>query len=220
MSGAESRPPRFTESIPKPMRGKLIVFEGPDGVGKSTLVRNLRILLEREQLATEILSFPGDRPGTTGKLVYDLHHAPGKFGIEQISPIGLQALHIAAHLDAITLTILPAINSGTWVVLDRFWWSTWVYGRAAGIDPRILDSLINAEKLLWGQFTPSVVFLIQRIKPLGDKLAGDEFAILTDLYGQLSRSEAANYEIITMADFEPDVTWETVEQWVRKSKSL
>ncbi|MGC2332218.1 MAG: hypothetical protein WA581_12240 [Candidatus Acidiferrales bacterium] len=202
----------------KGMRGQLIVFEGPDSVGKSTLVQYLRILLEQDQRASEILSFPGDRPGTIGKLVYDLHHAPGKFGIERISPIGLQGLHIAAHLDAITQTILPAINSGTWVVLDRFWWSTWVYGRAAGIDPRILDSLIYAEKFLWGQFNPSVVFLIERTKPLGDKPAGDEFAILSDLYRQLSRSEAANYEIITMADVEPDAASEIVGQWVRKSR--
>jgi len=82
------------------MSGRLIVFEGPDAVGKSTLVQYLRVLLDQNQLTNETLSFPGDRPGTIGKLVYDLHHAPGKFGIEQISPIGLQALHIAAHLDA------------------------------------------------------------------------------------------------------------------------
>ena len=202
------------------MRGKLIVFEGPDAVGKSTLVQYLRILLKQERLSNEILSFPGDRPGTIGKLVYDLHHAPGKFGIEQISSIGLQALHIAAHLDAITQTILPALNSGTWVVLDRFWWSTWVYGRAAGIDPRILDSLIYAERLLWGQFTPSVVFLIQRAKPYGDKPAGDEFAILSNLYRELSISEATNYQIISMAEVEPDVACEIIGQWVRERRTM
>ncbi len=218
--GPSYRQARIGERRGKAVPGRLIVFEGPDGVGKSTLIQHLRVLLEQHQLPSEILSFPGDRPGTTGKLVYDLHHAPGKLGIERISSIGLQALHIAAHLDAITQTILPAINSGTWVVLDRFWWSTWVYGRAAGIDPRILDSLINAEKLLWGQFIPSVVFLIQRTKPLGDKPVGDEFAILSDLYRQLSRSEATNYEIVTMADVESDVACKIVEQWVRKSKSM
>lgn len=200
------------------MRGKLIVFEGPDAVGKSTLVQYLKTLLEQDQLSNEILSFPGDRPGTIGKLVYDLHHDPGKFGIEQISPLGLQALHIAAHLDAITQTILPAINSGMWVVLDRFWWSTWVYGRAAGIDSRILDSLIHTEKLQWGQLTPSVVFLVQRTKPFGDKSA-DDFNILSDLYRALSRSEAANYEIIALTDAEADAAREIVGEWVRKSRS-
>jgi hypothetical protein len=50
--------------------------------------------------------------------------------------------------------------------------------------------------------------------------AGDEFAILYYRYGQLSRSEAANYEIITMADVEPDVACEIVGQWVRKNRSI
>jgi thymidylate kinase len=202
------------------MNGTLIVFEGPDAVGKSRLVQNLRVLLEQEQLANEILSFPGDRPGTIGKLVYDLHHAPGKFGVEHISPIGLQALHVAAHLDAITHTILPALKSGRWVVLDRSWWSTWVYGRAAGIDPRVLDSLIYAEKRLWGQFTPSVVFLLQRNKPFGDKTAGNEFAILSHLYRELSSSQATNHDIVTIADAEPDVASRIVGQWVAKWRTI
>jgi thymidylate kinase len=200
------------------MSGKLIVFEGPDAVGKSTLVLYMKTLLDQAQLPNEVLSFPGNRPGTIGKLVYELHHAQTSFGIEQISPIGLQALHIAAHLDVITQTILPAINSGTWVVLDRFWWSTWVYGRASGIDSRILDSLISAERLLWGQFTPSVVFLLQRTSPFGDKPADDDFAALSSLYRRLSNSEAANYEIITMTDIEPDTTCRIVREWVRKSR--
>jgi dTMP kinase len=216
MSSAESR--NCNVSISEDMRGKLIVFEGPDAVGKSTLVQYLKTLLEQDRLPNEILSFPGDRPGTIGKLVYDLHREPGKFGIEQISPIGLQALHIASHLDAIIHTILPAINCGTWIVLDRFWWSTWVYGRAAGIEPRILDSLISPEKLLWGQFTPSVVFLVQRTKPFGDKPAGDEFALLSNFYCELLSSEAANYDIITMTDVEPDAARGIIREWVRKSR--
>lgn len=195
------------------MRGKLIVFEGPDAVGKSTLIRHLGKLLEQKQIPNEILSFPGDRPGTIGKLVYDLHHTPQKFGIEHVSPIGLQALHIAAHLDAINDKILPAIDSGTWVVLDRFWWSTWVYGRAAGIDPRVLDSLISPEKLQWGQVTPSVVFLIQRAEPFGDKPQDKEFATLSALYRTLAISEAVNHEIVTIADAEPEGAIEIVKQW-------
>lgn len=197
-----------------PVCGKLIVFEGPDAVGKSTLIRHLRELLEQKQIPKEVLSFPGDRPGTIGKLVYELHHTPGKFGIERISPIGLQALHIAAHLDAINDKILPTIESGTWVVLDRFWWSTWVYGSAAGIDPRVLDSLISSERLLWGQVTPSVVFLIQRTEPFGDKSQGKEFAALSALYRTLAISEAVNHEIVTISDAEPEGAIEIVRQWI------
>lgn len=198
------------------MRGKLIVFEGPDAVGKSTLVRYLRELLEQKQIPNESVSFPGDRPGTIGKLVYDLHHAPGKFGVERISPLGLQALHIAAHLDAITQIILPAIDLRRWVVLDRFWWSTWVYGRAAGIDPKVLDSLVHTEKLQWDQCVPSVVFLIQRVQPFGDKPKGGEFATLSNLYGDLSISETGNYEIVTIADAGYEAACEIVGQWVNR----
>jgi dTMP kinase len=96
-----------------------------------------------------LFSFPGDRPGTVGKLVYDLHHSPENFGIKRISSLGLQALHIAAHVDAISEEILPTLISGKWVVLDRFWWSTWVYGKAAGIESNILQSLIHTEQLTW-----------------------------------------------------------------------
>lgn len=202
------------------MRGELIVFEGPDAVGKSTLVRYLQELLDQKQIPNESVSFPGDRPGTIGKLVYDLHHDPGKFGIERTSPVGLQALHIAAHLDAITQIILPAIDLGRWVVLDRFWWSTCVYGRAAGIDPKVLDSLVHTEKLQWGQCVPSVVFLIQRVQPFGDKPKGDEFATLSNLYRDLSISEAGNYEIVTIADAEYDVACEIVGQWVNKKTTI
>jgi len=204
------------EHIGSAMRGKLIVFEGPDAVGKSTLVRYLGEFLERKQVPNESVSFPGDRPGSIGKLIYDLHHGPGKFGIEHISPVGLQVLHIAAHLDAITQTILPAIDSGTSVVLDRFWWSTWVYGRAAGIDPRVLDSLVHTEKLQWGQCVPSVVFLIQRVQPFGDQPEGSEFATLSNLYADLSTLEAGNYEIVTISDAAYEAACETLAQWVNK----
>jgi len=74
--------PREHANVGDPMIGKLIVFEGPDSVGKTTLVSHVKTLLDESQIRTEFLSFPGDRPGTIGKVVYELHHAPEKFGIE------------------------------------------------------------------------------------------------------------------------------------------
>ena len=71
-------------------------------------------------------------------------------------------LHIAAHLDAIEEQILPALRDGTWVVLDRFWWSTWVYGAAFGVPERSLEAMVALEKLHWGQVEPYVLFLVER----------------------------------------------------------
>jgi thymidylate kinase len=202
------------------VNGKLIVVEGPDGVGKSTLIQSLGVILKQDHLPHEILSFPGDRPGTLGKLVYDLHHDPGSFDVQHISPIGLQAMHIAAHLDAITETVLPALRSGSWIVLDRFWWSTWVYGRAADADPAVLDSLIRAERLLWGQFIPSVVFLLQRTKPFAGNPANNDFDMLSKYYRELAGSEAANYQIVKLSDAEPSEASEIVWQWVVRLKAM
>ena len=146
----------------QPRPAQLIVLEGPDGVGKSTISSALYERLSEICIKCEYLTFPGNESGTIGRLVCDLHHEPGRFGIESLSPVSLQALHIAAHLDVIEQRIRPAIENGKWVVLDRFWWSTWVYGRADDVDNAILDALIQVEHIQWRGIKPSVVFLVDR----------------------------------------------------------
>lgn len=143
-------------------QGKLIVFEGPDGVGKTTLSQALAKKLTEVNILCDYLAFPGTEQGTIGRLVYDLHHDPHVFGLDRIAPASLQTLHIAAHLDAIEQRIVPALKSGRWVILDRFWWSTWVYGRASAINIRSLDAMIRVERLHWNGVKPAVVFLIDR----------------------------------------------------------
>ena len=121
-----SRPPR------------LFVFEGPDGIGKTTLSQRFAEELTLTGEECVWTSFPGREPGTLGRLVYNLHHDPSKHSVERIDPTSVQMLHIAAHFDAIGRVILPTIKSGRSVVMDRFWWSTWVYGVINGADQESL----------------------------------------------------------------------------------
>jgi thymidylate kinase len=146
--------------------GKLYVFEGPDGVGKSELSSRFTAILNEKGTPAKHLSFPGKNEGTIGKLVYDLHHAPQSFGVARVSSSSLQLMHIAAHIDAIETVILPALRAGMSIVFDRFWWSTKVYGLAGGSDKRLLENMISVELAAWGTVRPSVVFLVQRKAPL------------------------------------------------------
>lgn len=146
--------------------GELFVFEGPDGVGKSELSQRFVALLKARGVQVQLLTFPGKEDGTLGKVVYELHHDPGRFGLNGVAPASVQLLHIAAHLDAIERTILPALRAGTTIVLDRFWWSTKVYGLASGISRKTLDAMIAVELAAWGAVKPTRLFLVTRSQPL------------------------------------------------------
>jgi len=147
---------------PSSLAGKLIVFEGADGSGKTTTVRAVFEYLSEVGVAVERLASPGAEAGTIGRLVYDIHHHPESLGIRAITPASLQTLHVAAHVDAIVTQIIPALRSGTCVLLDRFWWSTWVYGRLAGVPARTLRPLIEFERTVWGTNSPAVIILLTR----------------------------------------------------------
>jgi thymidylate kinase len=146
--------------------GKLYVFEGADGVGKSTLSRRFAEYLAQSGEACEYLTFPGNEGGTLGRHVYALHHDPKACGVDSLSPTSLQLLHLAAHVDTIETHILPLLKSGRSVVLDRYWWSTKVYGLVGGINRRMLDLIIELEHKAWSRVRPAAVFLINRKEPL------------------------------------------------------
>jgi dTMP kinase len=169
--------------------GKLFVFEGPEGVGKTTLAMNFVEHLRAREMDCEFMSFPGREDGTLGHHVYQLHHDPSRFGIESIRPLSLQTLHIAAHIDAIETRILPLLRSGRHVVLDRFWWSTWVYGTVAKGNREALTAMISAEHACWGVTQPSAAFLIMRTVPLRGIEIDSSWRELCKAYGELAEVE-------------------------------
>jgi dTMP kinase len=144
------------------LAGKLVVFEGADGVGKTTLVHAVFDTLRTRGVRCERYSFPGAEEGTIGRLVYELHHRPDAYGVTGITPASLQALHVAAHVDEIQTRILPALRSRVCVLLDRFWWSTWAYGIVAGVPPYVLRSLIRFERCHWGSIKPELILHLVR----------------------------------------------------------
>ena len=179
---------------------KLIVFEGPDGVGKSTLVAVTLESLKERGCAVQGISFPGKEHGTLGWLVDQIHHGQRAGDLNGLTPLSLQALHIGAHLDHIESRIRPALADGTTLVLDRFWWSTWVYGCAASVQLEVLEKLIEAEKAAWAPIYPTQVFLINRTTPFRREQDERGFARLSGFYSELADREIGLYPVTTIAN--------------------
>ncbi|MBP7677875.1 MAG: hypothetical protein KBB14_16300, partial [Thermoanaerobaculia bacterium] len=173
------------------------MFEGPDGVGKSTIAAEFTRRLSQDRPAV-LLSFPGREPGTLGHHVYKLHHAPARFGVERLSAASLQLLHIAAHLDAIEARIAPLLEAGTTVVLDRYWWSTWVYGVVGGARRDVLEQAIALERSQWAQNEPAAVFLITRAEPFRAETSPGTWTQLVAEYSLLAAREAARTRVLEL----------------------
>ena len=122
----------------------------------------LKKRLSDNGISVSAYSFPGNEPRSLGNLIYDLHHNINNYVDEDIDPISLQLLHVAAHIDALNKKIIPDLNSGKTVLLDRSWWSTYTYGIASGIDRNTLNLIISPEIEIMKTIKKIKYFLINR----------------------------------------------------------
>ncbi|MBW4697991.1 MAG: hypothetical protein KME03_08875 [Aphanocapsa lilacina HA4352-LM1] len=185
-------------------RGGLIVFEGPDGVGKTTLAQAFCDRLRASGEDAECMSFPGREYGTLGAHVYGLHHEPQHYGVRAIPPLSKQLLHVASHCDAIENRIVPALESGKMVILDRYWWSTWVYGSASGVTVDNLKRLIAIEETVWRGHFPKAVVLVFRCSPFRAEQPRTEWQRLLMGYERLAEQQAEQqkdrFDVLTLVN--------------------
>jgi dTMP kinase len=104
------------------LHGKFIVFDGPEGCGKSTQSRLLGEALEKRGLSTLMVRDPGStRIGEQIRaILLDPAHAEMGMRCEML-------LYMAARAQMMTQIILPALGDGKVVVCDRFVSSTLAY---------------------------------------------------------------------------------------------
>lgn len=170
-------------------------MEGPDGVGKTSLSQAIEDHFQKGPDAFLSLSFPGREPGTLGKLVYEIHHNSSQHGVEGITEFSKQVLHIAAHIDSIERTIGPALDAGKNVLLDRYWWSAWVYGVVGGLSRPRLKKLIDVERSFWKNHSPTAIFLIKRDNPIDRNVDSFEWSSLSHEYEVLAEREKEKQQI-------------------------
>jgi dTMP kinase len=125
------------------MSARFITLEGGEGAGKSTQLR----LLQESLAATGIRLIATREPG--GAPEAEFLREMLLSGAHDFAPQTEMMLHFAARAEHVARTIRPALESGTWVVCDRFFDSTDAYqGFGQGADRAaiaVLKALIRPQ---------------------------------------------------------------------------
>ena len=109
------------------MKGKLIVLEGIDGAGKSTLAKNLYKSLLKEGRPS-ILTFEPTKGRYGAKLRESF------LSKERLSPEKELELFVLDRKEHLRDVVLPALKEGKIVICDRYYFSTIAYQGARGMD--------------------------------------------------------------------------------------
>jgi dTMP kinase len=157
-------------------RGHFLVVEGPEGAGKSTLVRALADRYLATGLDPVLVREPGGTPVAERirSVLLDPAH-----GIEPVSEL---FLFLAARADLVARVIRPALEAGRPVLADRFQLSTEAYqcgGR--GLSRELFQT---ANLAATGGLSPDVTLVLDLPPELG-------FARIRNAGGTLDRIERA-----------------------------
>ena len=114
--------------------GRLITLEGVDGAGKST---HLQFVAERIGARGHSVVLTREPGGT--ELAERLRKAILE---EPMGPLAETLLLFAARADHVARVIRPALESGRWVVCDRFTDATFAYqGAGKGVAAELIERL-------------------------------------------------------------------------------
>ena len=108
-------------------RGRFISLEGGEGVGKSTQVKALASVLKDRGIDVLVTREPGGSGGAEAIRELLLTGDDDRWGARAEA-----LLFAAARADHVEKTIRPALDSGRWVVCDRFLDSSLAYQGGAG----------------------------------------------------------------------------------------
>ncbi|MDX1681873.1 MAG: dTMP kinase [Phycisphaeraceae bacterium] len=135
------------------LAGRFLVFDGPDGSGKSTQFARLAEACEAAGVTVCSVREPGGTP--VGERIRELLLDPEH---DEMAVRAEMLLYMASRAQLMEQRIEPALAEGSLVLADRFVSSTLVYqGYAGGLDPAMIREV--AEVALQGRWPDlTVVF--------------------------------------------------------------
>jgi len=143
-------------------RGRFITLEGIEGAGKSTQVDTVCATLQDAGIELVVTREPGGAPiaERIRALLLDRDNRGMASDAELL-------LMFAARAEHLYQKILPALETGRWVICDRFTDATYAYqGGGRGVDPARIAML---ENLVQGSLRPDLTLLFDL--PAADGLA-------------------------------------------------
>lgn len=160
------------------MAGLFIAFEGGEGAGKTTQSRLLAERLTDLELPCILLREPGGTELGEYLRAYLKSERP-------LAPEAELLLFEAARVELVTSRLLPALESGSAVIADRFYGSTVAYqGHGRGID---LDAIASMNGFASQGISPNLTFLLDLPPEEGLKRTmGHQMAFAMDTAGDLA----------------------------------
>lgn len=126
--------------------GRFITFEGTEGVGKSTAIRNASDWLTGQGVPHRVTREPGGTP-----MAEEIRALLLRSREEAVDATCELLLMFAARAQHLARVIRPALEAGEWVLCDRFTEATYAYqggGRELASAPVAqLESLVQGEVL-------------------------------------------------------------------------
>jgi dTMP kinase len=134
-------------------KGRLITFEGGEGVGKSTQIHRLANVLRRRGYDVLVTREPGGSLGAEAVRHVLLSGAAEEFGVRMEA-----VLFAAARSDHIEEVIRPALSEGTIVLCDRFMDSSRIYqGVTGNLEPQFMA---NLERIAVNGMVPDLTLVL------------------------------------------------------------
>lgn len=139
----KNKPCRSMDHVLEDLPGKMIVFEGLDGAGKSTQIKLLKKHLDWHNIRVEKHSY---------KQSSTVYHAVLNGKWENFDPYTSTLIFLAGITDTLAHSIIPALQDGKTVLMDRYVYTLLVRALARNVSGQflqVLDSLREPDLIIY-----------------------------------------------------------------------
>jgi dTMP kinase len=201
------------------LAGRFIVFDGPDGSGKSTQLRRFGAMCREAGVPLCEVRDPGGTP--TGERIREILLDRSLTGMTVRCET---LLYMASRAELVEQRILPALAAKQMVLADRFVSSTLAYQGAAGGVPA--SEIAAAAKMATRGLMPDLIAIFdlderaaaKRLSPLLDRMEAKGAAFHKAVrkgYLDQAASDPGRYIVIDASGNE-DRVWEALSAAVRE----